>query len=492
VWGTAVQTKLLKRHLLASVGLISLTVASSAHAADITVLPRAPVAIWSWSGLYIGGHVGYGWGRDPFTDDVFGGKGPSAPLTGINSKGPVWGFHAGANWQAGAWVGGLEIDLSGTNIKGSSSTSTFFAEGEASISASITQTDKFELLGSARARLGYLIWPDVLLYGTGGLAWTRFVQTQDQSIVLLIPDPGLITIAASQTNPSWRFGVAVGAGVEARLWDSNWLARLEYLHYDFGDSGSFSSSFGDSFTSGHLTVDVVRAGLSYKFGQGMAAFAGPAKAAMPVKAPLAAAVAWSWSGFYLGGHAGYGWGRNPFSDPFSDNLILTDIDSNGFLAGFQAGANWQSGAWVGGLEIDLSGTGIKGSTSASAPTGAPGIRTVTLTEFDLLGSARARLGYLAWPNLLFYGTGGLAWTRLVRTEDDIEIGADPESDTGSNPSWRFGWVAGLGVEARLWDSNWLARIEYLHYDFLDSGSSFSTTFPSFTSGHLTVDVVALA
>jgi high affinity Mn2+ porin len=60
VWGTAVQTKVLKRHLLASVGLISLTVASSAHAADINVLPRAPVAIWSWSGLYIGGHVGYG------------------------------------------------------------------------------------------------------------------------------------------------------------------------------------------------------------------------------------------------------------------------------------------------------------------------------------------------------------------------------------------------------------------------------------------------
>jgi opacity protein-like surface antigen len=76
------------------------------------------------------------------------------------------------------------------------------------------------------------------------------------------------------TTPSWRFGWAAGAGAEAKLWDSNWLVRLEYLHYDFGNSGGFSttsSEKGDSyepvsFTSGSLTVDVVRAGLSYKFG----------------------------------------------------------------------------------------------------------------------------------------------------------------------------------------------------------------------------------
>jgi opacity protein-like surface antigen len=477
------QTRVLKRHLLASVGLVSLTVASSAaSAADITLLPRPPAAIWSWSGLYIGGHIGYGWGRDPFTDVIFNGK---APLTGINSKGPVWGFQAGANWQAGAWVGGLEIDLSGTNIKGSSSVSSTLSDEDSTVSTTTTRTDKFDLLGSARARLGYLLWPDVLLYGTGGLAWTRFVQSSDTAIVLTSP-AGTTSISASISNPSWRFGVVVGAGVEARLWDSNWLARLEYLHYDFGDSGSSSFTDGGSFTSGHLTVDVVRTGLSYKFGQAMAAFAGPAKLAMPVKAPRAAAVAWSWSGFYLGGHAGYGWGRDPFSDPSGGGIILTDIDSNGFVGGFQAGGNWQSGAWVGGLEIDLSGTDIKGSTSGSVSFPG-GTRTVTRTDkFDLLGSARARLGYLMWPNVLLYGTGGLAWTRLVQSTDTIDGSI---ADLSSEPSWRFGWVAGLGVESRLWDTNWLARLEYLHYDFLDSGSSFSTGSTSRTSGHLTADVV---
>lgn len=90
--------------------------------------------------------------------------------------------------------------------------------------------------------------------------------------------PGVMPLGQSVTSkPDWRFGWAAGGGVEARLFDSNWLARLEYLHYDFGDSGSFSNTTSEvyfvgggyepsSFTSGHLTVDVVRAGLSYKFG----------------------------------------------------------------------------------------------------------------------------------------------------------------------------------------------------------------------------------
>ena len=73
--------------------------------------------------------------------------------------------------------------------------------------------------------------------------------------------------------PSWRFGWAAGAGGQARLWNTNWLARLEYLHYDFGNSGGVTSTFtlGPSVglfasqRSGHLTADIVRAGVDYKF-----------------------------------------------------------------------------------------------------------------------------------------------------------------------------------------------------------------------------------
>jgi outer membrane immunogenic protein len=129
-------------------------------------------------------------------------------------------------------------------------------------SETLTTTDKFDLLGSARVRLGYLPWPNVLIYGTGGLAWTRFVQESVTSFG---------TGASGNTAPIWEFGWVAGVGGEARLWDSNWLLRIEYLHYDFGDSGSFSSSSifpfsnSGSFTTGRLTTDVVRTGLSYKF-----------------------------------------------------------------------------------------------------------------------------------------------------------------------------------------------------------------------------------
>jgi outer membrane immunogenic protein len=139
---------------------------------------------------------------------------------------------------------------------------------------------------------------------------------------------------------------------------------------------------------------------------------------MLVKAARAAP--WSWSGFYIGGHAGYGWGRDPFTDPnegADGTITITGIDSNGFVGGIQAGVNRQMGAWVGGLEFDLSESGIKGSTSATVPLTGGATGTDTLTEsdnFELLGSTRARVGYLVWPDVLIYGTGGLAWTRIVQ------------------------------------------------------------------------------
>jgi opacity protein-like surface antigen len=493
-----VNRTILKRHLLASVGLVALT-AGSASAANLA-LPPPPAPAWSWSGLYVGGHGGYGWGRDPFTDTVFGAKIGAPPLTDISSKGFVGGFQAGANWQAGSWVGGLEIDLSATNLKGSSSTSTgIITGGGATVIESSTPSDKFEMLGSARARLGYLFWPDVLLYGTAGPAWTRLVQSQHNTAFVALGGTPPFTIDGMTSTPSWRFGAVVGVGAEARLGQSNWLARVEYLHYDFGKSDTSSSSdpTDGALTSGNVTLDVLRAGLSYKFGQDRG-IGGAAPMTMPVKAPRAAAAAWTWSGFYIGGHAGYGWGRDPFMTPntdLSETVTLTGVDSHGFLAGFQAGANWQTGAWVGGLEVDLSGTDIKGSTSSTVPItgGTTGTDTVTQTDkFELLGSARARVGYLAWPSTLFYGTGGLAWTRFVQTTDESETitsGGTSFTSSASEMSWRFGWVAGIGAETRLWDTNWLARIEYLHYDFGDSGSSFNSSGPTFTSGHLTTDVV---
>ena len=104
--------------------------------------------------------------------------------------------------------------------------------------------------------------------------------------------------------------------------DTHWIARLEYLHYAFGAAGSFASTLGgfSSETFGDLTVNVVRAGLSYKFDpDGLAAGATSASPGVPLYTKTAARVTtpWTWSGFYVGAHAGYG----RASDPFNGNFI---------------------------------------------------------------------------------------------------------------------------------------------------------------------------
>jgi len=505
-----------KSALLTGVGLLTLSVVASgaARAADAAV-PTLPA--WSWSGFYLGGHAGYAWARDPFDEPFFQfATGPN-DLTDINSRDWLAGFQAGANWQNGAWVAGLEIDISGSGIQGSTGVANSLTiPGIASVTETASLTDKFDMIGSGRVRLGYLPWPNVLLYGTGGLAWARIDQTTAETINA----SGLgITSAEtlSLTTPVWRFGWVAGLGAETRLGNTNWLARLEYLHYDFGDTGnaSFVETFNGAttssvFTSSPITVDVVRAGLSYKFGMGPFAAASPA--GLPpifTKAPQQAAVPWSWSGFYIGAHGGYGWAHDPFSESDfvgSASITMPGIDSSGWLGGFQAGANWQKDAWVGGLEIDLSAASISGSRTGSASTTSGGILSSgTLTEgdkFPLLGSARTRFGYLVQPTMLLYGTAGLAWTRqdasFVDTETTIGGGnSDVTTTRESTPNWLFGWVAGLGVEKRIADTNLIGRIEYLHYDFGDTGSSLATDTAGglttisdvFTSGHITFDVL---
>jgi outer membrane immunogenic protein len=246
--------------------------------------------------------------------------------------------------------------------------------------------------------------------------------------------------------------------------------------------------------------------LSYKFGWSDPAVAPATVVGMPVKARPAFAAVSDWSGFYLGGHVGYGWGRDPFTSAASssgifagddDTVLRSDITSNGFVAGFHAGANRQMGAFVAGVEIDASATGIKGSTTNGD---SDFDETQTNSDrFDALGSARGRLGYLALPNVLFYGTGGLAWTRVNQSFVDFPTGGTVNG--GSNPAWEFGWVAGAGGETRLWGTNWFWRAEYLHYDFGKSASTASNLVAnlvrngpgslssSVVAGHLTTDVV---
>src|SRR5207248_2005364 len=173
-----------------------------------------------------------------------------------------WGGQAGYNWQSGPVVAGLELDFSVSNISGISNPATIHNASE-----TVTVADDVKYLGSARARLGYSpLGSSLLLYGTAGLAWERVdrIETEVQRFI------------AIRTSPKDWFGWVAGAGAEVKLGGSNWIGRLEYLHYDFGKVEDRFSVVGTdpndpSFSDkvGHQTIEVVRAGLSYKFTNGL-------------------------------------------------------------------------------------------------------------------------------------------------------------------------------------------------------------------------------
>jgi opacity protein-like surface antigen len=167
----------------------------------------------------------------------------------------------------------------------------------------------------------------------------------------------------------------------------------------------------------------------------------PALAAdLPGKArPAPPAVVADWTGFYLGIHGGYGWGKIEFDD------LALDTSPKDWVFGGHAGYNWQSGAFVGGFEIDYSAANLKESLFDGDVT----------SKIDALASARGRAGFLLTNNLLAYGTAGIGWghSKITFVSDETV------SETN-----HFGWVAGGGLEWKL-TPNLLLRGEYLHYDF---------------------------
>ncbi len=170
-----------------------------------------------------------------------------------------------------------------------------------------------------------------------------------------------------------------------------------------------------------------------------------AVAPAPAYAPI-----FTWTGFYAGANAGYGWGKSKFSGSAAGSA---DVD--GFLIGGQAGYNHQIDSFVVGVEGDLNWADVNGSVTCA-------VAVTCATKTDWLGSARVRAGF-AVNNILFYGTGGFGFG-----------GVDMSRTDGLNASsTRTGWTGGAGVEYGI-DRNWSVKAEYLHYDLgKDTVSSLS-------------------
>lgn len=292
----------MNRTLIVAAAIATL-IAPGAFAADLamrTYTKAPPMAVdpgYDWSGFYVGANIGYGWGQssivNSFSDAASGAVLSSTPgkfnMDGVNGGGQI-----GYNWQSANWVFGVEADIQGADQKGSSSAMcpgafhslngvcTVGHHGDTVNNPGLPVTSnldsRLEWFGTVRGRIGTTITPRVLVYATGGLAYGEVSTTDTVSGTNITGFPGMngatfTPVSASFSNSSTRVGWTAGAGVEGAI-GGNWTAKLEYLYVDLGSvSGAFVTPIvapGGAFVatgySTHVTDNVLRAGLNYKFG----------------------------------------------------------------------------------------------------------------------------------------------------------------------------------------------------------------------------------
>jgi outer membrane immunogenic protein len=220
-------------------------------AADLQVRAvRAPLPLpvfFSWTGCYVGGHVGGLWAQKEWID-----RQPDSLTFGLSdgthdADGFLGGVQAGCDYQISpaGFVIGIQGDYAWTDAEGSNASPLF--EG-------FTNRSKVESLASVTGRIGFA-WDRFLGYVKGGGAWERdeYLSTD-----------GIITGTASETRSGWTIGV----GGEYAF--TNFLtAFIEYNYYDFGVSDlTFVQAGGAPF---HIfgideSKSVLKAGLNFRFG----------------------------------------------------------------------------------------------------------------------------------------------------------------------------------------------------------------------------------
>jgi len=185
----------------------------------------------------------------------------------------------------------------------------------------------------------------------------------------------------------------------------------------------------------------------------------PVRPVPPPAAPIAyAPPVYNWTGFYVGGHVGGGFGNSSWSDPFTG--ATNSFNGDGFLGGAQIGANAQFNWLVVGVEGDFSWTGdLKPSGLDS---GGDTIRSNPQWTSTVTGRVGA-----AFDRLLVYGKGGLALA------DEHASLTDPAGNIATDTLTRTGWTAGAGLEYAL-SQNWTARLEYDYLGFGSQNLNFTT------------------
>lgn len=265
----------MRTFLLAST-LLGLACAT-AHAADMAARPYtkalAPEPVTSWSGFYIGGNLGYGFGRaDNDNTVVLSGIVPLVSADKRPIDGVIGGAQVGWNTQFNNVVFGIEADIQGSDQRRSTSTSTnFFGTAGPFVGLGIdnqTRDERLDWFGTVRGRVGF-VNSGLLWFATGGLAYGHINFKGADSLPFTVIGVGTATPAGSFDSSQTKIGWALGGGVEGAALVPNWTWKLEYLHLDFGRL-SYAFAATDPLAvpipisgSSHFTNDIFRVGLNY-------------------------------------------------------------------------------------------------------------------------------------------------------------------------------------------------------------------------------------
>lgn len=227
----------------------------------------------------------------------------------------------------------------------------------------------------------------------------------------------------------------------------------------------------------------------------------PYKAPPPVYQPPPPVM--TWNGWYGGFNGGYAWSTgtrtldstitNDFPDFGGDAVTTaaqTTLNPQGGFGGGQLGYNWQRGSWVFGWEADFQGGSIRASKGLSVvsldpldPTDDATALSQASSKLNVFGSFRGRVGFLATPTWLIYGTGGLAFGQVKDTLsvvacdcaeiEPIEQIVPLSTRTVTSDTAKLGFAVGGGIEWMFLPS-WSVKAEY-QYVSLASTQLFGTS-----------------
>jgi outer membrane immunogenic protein len=231
---------------------------ASASAADLRPVYKAPpVPVFTWTGVYIGAHVGYGWGDSSASPT--GIVGLLVNPFDVSHDGFLAGGTLGVNYQSGNIVLGVEGEWSWTNIDGSNNSTILFGLIPG---ATLNGTYSNNWIANISGRIG-VAFDTVLVYGKAGIAWAN----NDYSVTATIPGALNYASTISETETGWL----VGLGVEWAF-ARNWSMKIEGNYMDFGQKnrtfagipigGGFALPVNSDIDS---HIGTIKVGINYRF-----------------------------------------------------------------------------------------------------------------------------------------------------------------------------------------------------------------------------------